>query len=53
MCRVRLASPPCDRSLDASAALVELAAGQGYDVKGVHDRPGLRELLAGGALGTR
>ena len=47
------APPACDRPLDATAALVELAGSQGHDVKGVHDRPGLWELLAGGALGTR
>ena len=49
----RPAPPPCDRPLDPAAALVELAGSQGHDVKGIHDRPGLWELLAGGALGTR
>ena len=49
----RSAPPACDRPLDATAALVELAGSQGHDVKGVHRRPGLWELLAGGALGTR
>ena len=49
----RPAPPPCDRPLDPAAALVELVSCQGYDVKGIHDRPGLWELLAGGALGTR
>ena len=47
------APPPCDRPLDAAAALIELAGRQGHDVEGVHDRPGLWELLVGGALGTR
>ena len=47
------APPPCDRPLDPAAALIELAGRQGHDVKGIHDRPGLWELLAGGALGTR
>ena len=49
----RSAPPACGRPLDATAALVELAGSQGHDVKGVHDRPGVWELLAGGALGTR
>ena len=49
----RSAPPACDRPLDAAAALVELAGSQGHEVKGVHDRPGLGGLLAGGALGTR
>ena len=44
------APPPCDRPLDPAAALIELAGRQGHDVKGIHDRPGLWELLAGGAL---
>ena len=47
------APPPCDRPLDPAAALVELAGSQGHDVKGIHDRPRLGELLAGSALGTR
>lgn len=47
------APPACDRPLDAAAALVELAGSQGHDVKGIHDRPRLGELFAGGALGTR
>ena len=49
----RPAPPPCDRPLDPPAALVKLAGRQGHDVEGVHDRPGLWELLVGGALGTR
>ena len=49
----RPAPPARDRPLDATAALVELAGSQGHDVKGVHHRPGLWELLAGSALGTR
>ena len=49
----RSAPPARDRPLDATAALVKLAGRQGHDVKGIHDRPGLWELLAGGALGTR
>ena len=49
----RPAPPARDRPLDATAALVEVAGSQGHDVKGIHDRPGLWELLAGGALGTR
>ena len=49
----RPAPPARDRPLDATAALVELAGSQGHDVKGVHHRPGLWELLVGGALGTR
>ena len=49
----RPAPPARDRPLDATAALVELAGRQGHDVKGIDDRPGLWELLAGGALGTR
>ena len=49
----RSAPPPCDRSLDATAALIELTGSQGHDMEGIHDRPGLWELLAGGALGTR
>ena len=46
----RPAPPARDHSLDAAAALIELAGRQGHDVKGIHDRPGLWELLAGGAL---
>ena len=49
----RPAPPARDRPLDAAAALIELAGSQGHDVKGVHHRPGLGELLVGGALGTR
>ena len=49
----RSAPPPYDRPLDPAAALIELAGSQGHDVKGVHHRPGLWELLVGGALGTR
>ena len=49
----RPAPPARDHSLDAAAALIELAGRQGHDVEGVHDRPGLWELLVGGALGTR
>ena len=49
----RPAPPARDRPLDATAALVEVAGSQGHDVKGIHDRPGLWELLAGSALGTR
>ena len=49
----RPAPPARDRPLDAAAALIELAGRQGHDMEGVHDRPGLWELLAGGALGTR
>ena len=49
----RPAPPARDRPLDPAAALVELGSCQGDDVKGVHDRPGLWELLVGGALGTR
>ena len=52
--RVTRPAPPArDRPLDAAAALIELAGSQGHDVEGVHDRPGLWELLVGGALGTR
>ena len=47
------APPARDRPLDAAAALIELAGSQGHDMEGVHDRPGLWELLVGGALGTR
>ena len=47
------APSPCDRPLDPAAALVELAGRQGHDMKGIHHRPGLWELLAGSALGTR
>ena len=49
----RSAPPPYDRPLDPAAALIELAGSQGHDMEGVHDRPGLWELLVGGALGTR
>ena len=49
----RPAPPARDHSLDAAAALIELAGSQGHDMEGVHDRPGLWELLVGGALGTR
>lgn len=49
----RSAPPPCDRPLDPAAALVELAGRQEHDMKGIHDRPGLGQLLAGGTLGTR
>ena len=38
------------RSLDAAAVLIELAGRQGHDVEGIHDRPGLGQFLAGGAL---
>ena len=49
----RSAPPPYDRPLDPAAALIELAGSQGHDVKGIHHRPRLWELLAGSALGTR
>mgnify|MGYP000925586319 CR=1 FL=1 len=49
----RSAPPARDRPLDAAAALVELVSCQGHDVKGIHHRPRLWELLVGGALGTR
>ena len=46
----RSAPPARDRPLDAAAALIELTGGQGHDMEGVHHRPGLWELLVGGAL---
>ena len=48
----RPAPPPRDRPLDPAAALIELAGSQGYDMKGIHDLPGLWDLLVGGAVET-
>jgi len=49
--RVTRPAPPAhDRSLDAAAALIELAGSQRHDIEGVHDCPSLGELLAGGAV---
>ena len=46
----RLVPPARDRSLGATAALIELTESQGHDVEVVYDCPGLGDLLAGGAL---
>ena len=47
------APPARDRPLDPAAAFINLVGSQGHDMKGIHHRPRLWELLVGGALGTR
>ena len=50
----RPAPPARDRSLDAAAALIEcLPAARDTTRAEIHDRPGLWDLLASGAPGTR
>ena len=49
--RVTRPAPPAhDRSLDAAAALIELAGSQRHDMEGVHHRPRRGQLFAGGTL---